>query len=76
MPPLPTQHNNQHRQSTQSENQQTPPINQQTTDPAAPAPGTKLKYSYAEATATTGNAPPKNVFNTQHPVNIENLLSL
>lgn len=70
-----SRHSNQHRQSTQSENQQTPPVNQQTPGPAAPASGTKLKYSYAEATATTGNAPPQNFTKTQHPVNIENLLT-
>ncbi|KAF0758081.1 putative RNA-directed DNA polymerase, partial [Aphis craccivora] len=44
-------------------------LNQFTTpDPAAPASGTKLKYSYAEATAITGNEPPQNISNTQHPM--------
>jgi hypothetical protein len=61
LPPT-SRHNNLHRQSTQSENQQTPLVNQQTPGMAAPAPVTKLKYSYVEATVTTDNAPPQNFF--------------
>jgi len=59
----------------QSNNQKTPPVNQSYTDVTVLTPGAKLKYYYAKVAATTGNASPPNFSYTQHPVNIENVLT-
>lgn len=60
-------HNNQQKQPIQSFTQQASPNNMSTSHPKNPAPGTEPKYSYAEATATTSNAPLSNFSNTQPP---------